>query len=57
MRGSRDVMFKIAPWLELLLLAVAVGSTVAAGSTVAVGSREVIFKTPLGWSICCRPSL
>jgi hypothetical protein len=35
---SREVIFKIAPLMEHVLLDVAVGSTVPVGSTVAVGS-------------------
>jgi hypothetical protein len=38
--GSREVIFKKAPWSEHALLAVAVGWTVAVGSTVAVSSRK-----------------
>ena len=53
--GSQEVIFKMAPWLEPVLLAVAVGSTVAVGSMVAVGStvdvrsRGALFKT-VPWS-------
>ena len=42
--GSREVIFRIGPSLEHVLLAVAVGSTVGVGSTVVVGSWEVMFR-------------